>query len=265
MLRERGLDILKLKLIAFTGIVLLNIAWCGVITNSLTWLRFMLSFIGAPAIPILALVTSESIKHTRSLLMYMIRLLVLSVLCGFPYYFLYHNINAGDAVFREYLSGPFTVFFVTGILVAYDRLPYKWLKNSSVFLFVALSVIFGLEYAPVSIIIAYFIHLYSSDVKRKYRNFNIILFGVAIGVIGGFLYFYTHGKSSVPNIDLLQLVSLSGSIFAVPLLNLYNGKDNIFTAKASRFIAKYAFYLAYLALISGLAIFKNFVILANAG
>ncbi len=267
MVKEQGLDIIKLKLIAFTGTVLLNIAWCGIIpsSNNMLWLRIVLSFLGASALPILALITSESIKHTRSLFKYMLRLLALSVICGFPYFFLYHNPTASNTMFKEYLSGPFTVFFVTGILFAYDKLPYKWLKNTSIVLFIALSVFFGLEYAPVSIIIAYFIHLYSSEDKRKFRNFNIVLFCIALGAIGGFLFYYTKGKSNVLNIDLLQLVSLSGCVLAVPLLNLYNGKENKFTGKASRFLVKYAFYFGYLALIAGLALLKNFVIFKNAG
>lgn len=264
MIKDSRLDIFRLKIIAFAGTVLLNFAWSGFIPVSLTWLRMILSFFGASSIPILCLVISESIKHTRSIFKYMLRLIILAVLCGFPYYILYHDLLSGQSYFREYLSGPFTVFYIVGILIVYDKLPYKWLKNGSIFLFVIISVFFGIEYAPVSVIIAYIVHIYCKEDQRKFRNFNIFLFCVAIGIVGGVLYFYANRNSQFLTVDLLQLITLSGSILAIPLINRYNGHDNPFLSNKARFAAKYAFYLGYLVLISGLAVLKYFLVMPHA-
>ena len=260
-MRERGLDVFKLKLIAFTGTAMLFAAWSGIIPSSLQWLRILLGFLGSVSIPVISLVLSEAIKHTRSVTLYMVRLLVMAVLCAFPYFMIYHDPSSGFR-FSDYLSGPFTVFYCVGILLIYNKLPYKWLKTGSVFMFVLISVFIGIEFAPVSVIMAYIVFIYSSEKERKFRDFNIILFSVAIGVVGGLFLFF--GGTKLYNIDLVSLVSLSGCALAVPLLRLYSGSDNSFENKAVRFIAKYSFYFAYLMLTVGLALLKYYVIASNA-
>lgn len=256
----RGLDILKLKLISFVGTVLLTVAWCGVIPQSLLWLKMLLGFLGASSLPVLALVLSEAMKHTRNITIYMLRLVLLAALCAFPYYVLYHE--PGSAFrFSDYLSGPFTVFYCVGVLLIYDKLPYKWLKTGSIFLFIAVSVFLGVEYAPVSVIIAYFVHIYASEKDRKFRNFNILLFSIAIGLIGGVLLLFGNTKLYV--LDLYTLVPLSGAALAIPLLNRYNGFDNPVEHKVLRGFLKFSFYVAYLILTGGLALLKYYVIAGN--
>ncbi len=261
MFNGKGLDTFKLKIIGYVGTVLLSLAWCGIIPDSLTWLKVVLGFLGAVSIPVYALLLSEGLRHTKSVTLYMVRILVLAILCAFPYYTIYHNPGSGF-LFADYLSGPFTVFYCAGILLIYDKLPYKWLKTGSLFLFVVMSVFIGVEFAPVSVIIAYIVHVNRDEKASKFRNFNIILFSIAIGVIGAL--FLTFGGKKFYNIDLLTLATLSGCALSVPLLNRYSGTANNFENKAQLFLAKYGFYAAYLILIVGIALAKYFIVEGTA-
>ena len=252
---RRGFNMLTLKIIAFAGTVCLNLAWCGLI--KLLPLQLALSFIGASSLTLIAFAANEAVKKTSNLTKYLLRLLVLAAVCAFPYFTVYRDLSTAFR-FSNYLSGPFAVFFIAGVFSVYDKLPYKWMKTGTVILFVIVSAALGIEYAPVSVIFALFIHCYDSEPQRKFRNFNIVFFSIVIAAVCAVMYFmkleFFKGE------ELLKTATLSGAALSVPLINNYNGENNSFTKPLATAVAKYAFYFAYVALIGSLALIKYFAV-----
>ena len=242
---------LTLKIIAFAGTVCLNLAWCGLI--KLLPLQLALSFIGASSITLIAFAANEAVKKTSNLTKYLLRLLLLAVICAFPYFTVYRDLSTAFK-FSNYLSAPFAVFFIAGVFSLYDKLPYKWMKTGTLILFVIISAVLGVEYAPVSVIFALFIHCYDSEPQRKFRDFNIVFFSVVIAAVCAILYF-TKIEFFKGN-ELLKTATLSGAALAVPLIKNYNGENNPFTKPVACAVAKFAFYFAYAALIGSVALIK---------
>jgi len=253
----RTINNLQLKIIGFVCLVLSNIAWSGIVPSG-SVLQFILGFLGAPAIVIFLFSMNEALKFGSSLNKYMIRLLILALVSAFPYYMVFSNQGDNSFKFANYLSSPFTVFYCVGILYIFDKIKTTWIRNGSMIFFIIISLFLGIEWAPISIIVAYILHVYDTDEKRKYRDFNIIMLSVAILVASGFLYFF--GGSMKGTTDLFRLMTTGGCALSIPLIRIYNGENNTFIKKWSQFIAKWCFYFAYPALLGVLVIIKFILI-----
>ena len=254
MKEKLQIDLFRIKIIGAAGTVLLMLAWSGIFRNTL--LSFALGFLGSSSILIFGFALNEAVNRTRSLSKYMLRILILAVICAFPYFTLYRDLTASFR-FSDYLSGPFTVFFGIGSLYVYDRLKVKWMKTASVIVLLLISVFLGVEYAPFCLIYLFFIHCYSSSEQRKYRDFNIVLFSAAVLAVCLFLYFFGPARS---DLNLLKAASLSGSGLGLPVIRCYSGDYQKSGKSFARFFGKYFFYALYPSTIIILAAIKYFLV-----
>ncbi len=247
---KKTLSMLHIKLIGFACIVMLNFAWSGIVQNNI--LKGVLGFIGSAGITLFLFAMNEGMKHTSSLNKYMIRVLVLAVLSGFPYYAIYHNFASDSLQVGSYLSSPFTVFFCMGAIVLYDRIQYKKIRIFSIFFCVLVSWFFGVEWAPYAVILAYMIHL--CDDRPNYRDYNIIMFFVVIALVSAVFMISGAGDKN----ELIKNISLLGAVLALPVIRMYNGERG--SSDKSAKLVKWSFYMLYPVLLCIIMVVKLVII-----
>lgn len=254
ILKKRELNMLQIKSIGLVCIVLLNLAWSGIIRN--TAISFVLGLFGSTGITLFLFAMNEAVKKTRNLTKYMLRVLVLALVSAIPYHVVYYDYGSSLLRFRTYFSAPFTLFFCIGAMVLYDRIAQKGIRTVSVFFFCVVSFILGLEWAPYALILAYFIHLYEE--KPRYRDYNIIMFFTVVAVICG--VFLLSNTGNFEKSELLKNVSLIGCVFGIPIIRAYNGAygSEEMGRKTSKLI-KWSFYLFYPLLLAALVAVKVFL------
>lgn len=257
MRNELRIDLFWIKIAACAGTVLLVLAWSGIVKETL--LSFVLGFFGSSSILLFSFALNEAVLHTRSFNKYMLRVLILAVICAFPYFILYRDLTSSFR-FGDYLSGPFSVFYGIGCIYVYDKLKVKWMKYASLVILLLISVFLSVEYAPFCLIYLFFIHCYSSSEQRKYRDFNIILFSCAIFLICGALYLFGPFRSSI---DLLKAASISGGALGLPLIRNYSGEYQKSGSRSARLFGKYFFYVLYPSVIIIFAAVKYFLVSAS--
>lgn len=254
MKEKLQLDLFWIKIIGSVGSVLMTLAWSGIIQNAL--LSFVLGFLGASSILLFGFAANEAFKLARSLNRYMIRLLILSAVCSFPYFILYRDLLTTFR-FSNFLSGPFTVFYGIGCIYVYEKLRVKWMKRSSAVALILFSVFLGVEYAPFCLIYLYIIHCYSEYEQMKYRDFNIILFSAAVLAICLSLYFFVPAELKP---ELLKAASMSGTGLGLFFIRNYSGEYQKADSRLAVFFGKYFFYFFYPSVIIIFAVVKFFLV-----
>jgi hypothetical protein len=226
---------LQLKTVAFGLMILLNLAWCGLIKNSL--LQFVLGFLGSISIPLFLFIMNESLEHTGNITRYMIRVLVLALVSALPYYIVYTDFGSDRIQLGAFLSSPFTIFYCIGAINLYKKISQPNIKLIALVFFVLTSWFIGVEWAPYAIILAFIIH--SCNERPNYRDYNIIMFFVVIALVSAVFCFAGSGPSD----ELIKNISLSGVIAGIPLIRMYNGEQGV--NDKNKKLMKWSFYVAY--------------------
>lgn len=245
----------KLKLIGLIGTIFLTLAWSGIINN--TAIILVLGTLGASSLTIFLFLMNEGLKNTRSVTKYMLRLIALSLLSAFPYFMIYHNLETDYADFYNYLSTPFMILFALGTLYVCDRWKKKSFRIVTLVVLCIFATVIRVEYAPLSLLLAFLIHEYDGEKMRRYRNFSICLYFIALSICSAMLIIFTKQTASM-KYSLLQMTTLFGTVLGLPFINRYNGNyANTENVKTIRFF-KYSAYLGYVLIISLFAMVKYF-------
>ena len=232
---KKCINMLQLKTVAFGLMILLNLAWCGLIKNSL--LQFVLGFLGSISIPLFLFIMNESLEHTGNITRYMLRVLVLALVSALPYYIVYTDFGSDRIQLGAFLSSPFTIFYCIGAINLYKKISQPNIKLIALVFFVLTSWFIGVEWAPYAIILAFIIH--SCNERPNYRDYNIIMFFVVIALVSAVFCFAGSGPSD----ELIKNISLSGVIAGIPLIRMYNGEQGV--NDKNRKLMKWSFYVAY--------------------
>ena len=105
---KKCLNNIQLRTIAMAAMVLLNIAWCGIIKNP--YIQLPLGIIGSGSITLFVFLADEGCKNSRNTTKYMLRLLLVSLISAVPYYFVYGDPKAPLLSPSNYFSSPKTIF-----------------------------------------------------------------------------------------------------------------------------------------------------------
>lgn len=246
------MNISKLKSIGFAALIMLTLAWSGIVKN--VYVVLALGFFGASALTIYLFVMNETLTETRSLTKYMLRLLGISILSAFPYFMIFRDLTAKFS-FGDYLSFPFTIFFCVGVITVLDKIKSQGIRIFVFIIMCVFAMFIKVEFAPFTLILAYMIHFYED--KPRYRNFNIIMFFSCVFICAVLFYVLKTGFKTT---ELMQTATLLGVILPLPLLKNYDGEFCKNETKAKKAIFKWSGYASYLLLVVVLALIKYYLV-----
>lgn len=213
---KKGLNNIQLRTIAIAAMVVLNVAWCGIIKNP--YIQLPLGIIGSGSITLFAFLADEGCRNSRNTTKYMLRLLLLSLISAVPYYFVYGNPKAQLLNPSNYFSSPMTIFLCVGSILMIDRIKGKSLRIFAIVFFAIISFIFGFEWCPYALVIMFIIHLYRDDIR--YRDFYITMFFITFAVVNAVMYLMGFFKNTA---EIMQNVSLIGCVWPVYFIRKYDG------------------------------------------
>lgn len=229
------LNLMHLKLVAFTALTLFTLSISGLISSSI--INFIFLTLGYMCMPLFAYIISEGYNNTRNINKYLLRILIIAVLTALPHR--YVCINAADAWDpRSFFSSALTGLFCLLCIVLYDRIKLHYAKIICVIFTVAITFFLGLELAPHALIIMYIIH-FCKDKKFFHLAYYISSYSIVISLVGLFMLFTTSDPSIKG--ELYRNIAMIGCIPSLLLIKKYDG-----TRGPSLKLFSYSYYLILL-------------------
>ncbi|MBE7065406.1 MAG: hypothetical protein E7384_06305 [Ruminococcaceae bacterium] len=213
---KKGLNNIQLRTIAMAAMVLLNIAWCGLIKNP--FIQLPLGIIGSGSITLFAFLAEEACKNSKNTTKYMLRLLLLSLISAVPYYFVYGDPKAQLLNPSNYFSSPMTIFLCVGSVLMMEKIKGNRLRLFTMVFLCIVSFIFGFEWCPYALVLIFIIHLYSDNIR--YRDFYITMFFVTFAVVNAVMYLMGFFRNTA---EITQNVSLIGCVWPLYFIRKYDG------------------------------------------
>lgn len=213
-MKEKNIDIFKLKIIGMITMTMLNLALSGIIKNYL--ITVPLGIIGCMSITIFAFLIVEGYRHTSSLNKYMLRILLVTAISAYPYQWVF-----GTAQFdpRNFFNSALTAFICLGSLYMYDRMKTKETKIFFLVFITSVSIILSFEWAPFAILLTLIIHIYRD--KEKIMYFYIITGYTVLFVVSLVTLLMNPEYSN--KAELVNGIRQIGCLLALPLIKKYNG------------------------------------------
>ncbi len=278
-IKPAGIDHFILRCVALAGLTCYVTAFSGIVTYYP--LVIILGLVGYSCLPVFALLCAEAYRHHSKPTAFLVRNLIIAVLCAVPYRFAFYNQkNLSDI--RSYFSMALTGFFCFGALMFYDRMKTKNQRIFCVAFLCAISFLIGMEFAPYMPILVYAIHIYRKEQdgkdlnaaagndkdrleamsRRKYLfsnytftkiSFFVVTFSVVIFAVSLLFQKFDPGYRTHFSDEITRNYCMPGMLLSLPFIRTYNGREGL-----NNTFTKVVFRLYYLLLLVLAVMIKTF-------
>lgn len=232
------LNLLHLKIVAFTSLTFFTISISGLISYSI--LNFIFMVLGYVGVPLFAYIISEGYRNVGNINKYLLRILIITLLTALPHRYVCMSLeNAWEP--QLFFSSALTGLFCLLSIIIYDRIKYQYAKVLCLIFTVGMSFALGFELAPHALIIMYIIH-FCRDKKFVEMAYYITSYSVVIAIVSLFMLF-TSSDLSIRD-ELYRNIAIVGCIPALFLIKKYDG-----TKGPSCKLFSYLYYLVLLIII----------------